>query len=405
MAQSLVTVLVNFKLCSKILGSATNRQISLQMLGNLEQRRSHNHQSHGTSAGLRSATTLAPSQHDTDNNGIAVPSARNSVTPYASSKPANPLSRLPLPDLIRNLALTYVFGSPFLTRASISIMQRIADSKSPLLSPDRNPLINKLVRWTVYNHLGAGETPAEVKQTVDRFRSIGYDGVIIGYGKEVIVDQDTDPTTQQTPPSSSSSTPSSATEDKAISAWLNGNLQTLSLLGKDDYLAIKLTGAGTTVNDALIVNSPPPTQLLAALHRLCDQAAQQKSLVWMDAEQQIFQPAIDEWTIDLMRKYNGNGRVLVSNTIQAYLKSSRENVTRHLKLAREEGWALGIKFVRGAYISSDKRERIWDMKEQTDDNYNGIMRDLIREEWPGLQEEGGEREGEGKGERERGVSG
>ena len=111
---------------------------------------------------------------------------------------------------------------------------------------------------------------------------------------------------------------------------------------------------------------------------LCTQAASQKSRIWIDAEQQIFQSTIDAWTMDLMRRYNRDDDALVWTTIQTYLKSSRATVGQFLQTASNEGWTLGIKQVRGAYIASDVRDRIWDTKEQTDESYNTIARDLLK---------------------------
>lgn len=112
------------------------------------------------------------------------------------------------------------------------------------------------------------------------------------------------------------------------------------------------------------------------MREICSETAARGSRLWIDAEQQVFQPAIDMWTIDLMREFNRN-RTVVFNTVQAYLKSSAENVNRHLLLSQEEGWKLGIKLVRGAYIANDMRQRIHDTKEDTDNNYNTIVEKLL----------------------------
>lgn len=97
----------------------------------------------------------------------------------------------------------------------------------------------------------------------------------------------------------------------------------------------------------------------------------------MDAEQQVYQPTIDRWAVDLMRKYNRNGDALILNTYQAYLKSTRQTLHSHLQLAQQEGWTLGMKLVRGAYIASDKRGGIHDTKAATDECYNSIVHDLL----------------------------
>ena len=116
---------------------------------------------------------------------------------------------------------------------------------------------------------------------------------------------------------------------------------------------------------------------MEAMDAILQKATDQNCRIWIDAEQQILQHSIDRWTIDLMRKYNRKGKAVLYNTLQAYLKASREKLEHQLQLAHREGWTLAIKLVRGAYIENDIRERIHDTKAQTDDSYNGIVRDLL----------------------------
>lgn len=78
-----------------------------------------------------------------------------------------------------------------------------------------------------------------------------------------------------------------------------------------------------------------------------------------------------------MRQYNVKGQAVLYNTLQAYLKESRSKLQNQLSSAKAEGWTLAVKLVRGAYISNDQREKIHDTKQQTDDCYNGIVRDLL----------------------------
>lgn len=134
--------------------------------------------------------------------------------------------------------------------------------------------------------------------------------------------------------------------------------------------------------DALNRGDPIPPSVWEAMRAICEQAARQGSRLWIDAEQQVFQDTIDAWTIELMRTYNRNGNVVVYNTIQAYLKASAENVQRHLIAAQKEGWTLGIKLVRGAYIAHDVRSRIHDTQEDTDNNYNNIVEKLVTKQFP-----------------------
>lgn len=122
---------------------------------------------------------------------------------------------------------------------------------------------------------------------------------------------------------------------------------------------------------------PIPDALEKALHEICEEVAKQGSRLWLDAEQQLLQPGLDEWAISLMRIFNRDGKALVYNTIQVYLKNSKANVDRHVTLAANEGWAVGIKLVRGAYIEHEVRSLIHDTKEDTDRNYDMIVDILL----------------------------
>jgi proline dehydrogenase len=110
---------------------------------------------------------------------------------------------------------------------------------------------------------------------------------------------------------------------------------------------------------------------------ICSKAKIKNCRIWIDAEQQAIQAGIDRWTINLMRRYNTDGKALVYNTLQAYLKDSRRKLKHQLWLADTEGWTLAVKLVRGAYIGNDRRESIHDTKQDTDDSYNNIVRDLL----------------------------
>lgn len=131
------------------------------------------------------------------------------------------------------------------------------------------------------------------------------------------------------------------------------------------------------ITNRLLENKPAPQAFIEAMDAILRKASAKDCRVWIDAEQQYLQDAIDCWTIDLMRRWNRCNEPVLYNTIQAYLKSSREKLAHQLNLAQQEGWTLAIKLVRGAYIENDIRLRIHDTKAQTDDSYNSIVYDLL----------------------------
>ncbi|RDW84082.1 putative proline oxidase Put1 [Aspergillus mulundensis] len=291
------------------------------------------------------------------------------------SAKVSPLAVLPTKSLIYSVFFTSLMSSPLL-RPCLGLLKYVIDSKSSLIHPSRNPVMRHLLRTTIYNHFCAGENEAEVRQSVQKMKALGYKGVTLGYARESVAQIDVkDP-----------ATPEDAKQealDRAVDEWKDGNLRTLRMIGVGDCMNVKFTGAGPSAVDALTRGDPiPPPRMQAAILEICATAAAQGSRLWIDAEQQVFQSAIDNWTIDLMRQFNHQDKVVVFNTIQAYLKASTENVSRHLKLAQTEGWALGIKLVRGAYIAHDYRSRIHDTKAETDANYNHIVQSLLTRQYP-----------------------
>ena len=129
---------------------------------------------------------------------------------------------------------------------------------------------------------------------------------------------------------------------------------------------------------ALAANQPLPDQMSAALQEICSAAVRRQARIFIDAEQQSVQPAIDDIALDLMKQFNIDGKTVIYNTYQAYLKSTPATVLAHLKVADEQKFTLGIKLVRGAYIAAEPRGLINDTKSDTDDSYNSIAEGVIK---------------------------
>ncbi|PYH93124.1 FAD-linked oxidoreductase [Aspergillus ellipticus CBS 707.79] len=268
-------------------------------------------------------------------------------------------------------------ASPLL-KPCLSILKYMVDSHSVMLSPAKNPMINYLLRRTIYEHFCAGVNETEVRRTVQEMKALGFKGVILGYARESIAKVEETDQTQ-------SAVAKKEALDRAVDEWKQGTLRTLKMLGKGNYLAVKFTGAGPAAVEALSRGDRvPPSRIKEAMTEICEAVAAQGSRVWIDAEQQVFQSAIDVWAVDLMRKYNRNeaNSPVVLNTYQAYLKSSTATLNAHLCLAQKEGWAMGVKLVRGAYIAHDRRDRIHDTKADTDRNYDHIVESLITRQNP-----------------------
>lgn len=266
--------------------------------------------------------------------------------------------------------------SPTLLKPSIAAMGLITHPKTALLNPETNPVLNALVRNVVYDQFCAGTNKAEVTQSVSDFKTLGYQGVILTFAKEIVLSEEDR--------AAAAANPGQYTQAQydMVESWRENSLASLRMLQPGDVLAMKITGAGPIAVDSLQACAPMPKVIDDALTELCAEAKKQGSRLWFDAEQQSVQHGIDEWAIELMRRWNSDGQALVYNTIQAYLKSSRDVADRHIAAAATEGWKLGVKLVRGAYIEHEERSLIHDTKEDTDACYNDIADKLINQRLP-----------------------
>ncbi|KAI3452145.1 hypothetical protein Pfo_008810 [Paulownia fortunei] len=92
------------------------------------------------------------------------------------------------------------------------------------------------------------------------------------------------------------------------------------------------------------------------LIKICENAFEANVPLLIDAEDTAIQPAIDYFTYSAAIEYtSGDDDPLIFNTIQAYLKDSKERLVIAKKAADKMGVPVGFKLVRGAYMSSEKR--------------------------------------------------
>ncbi|KAJ5686795.1 hypothetical protein N7536_009414 [Penicillium majusculum] len=291
------------------------------------------------------------------------------------------MARIPTRLLLRSLLLTSLMTSKLFLRPALAVMGVLATSKSALLNPDRNLPLNKFLRWTVYNHFCAGVNRKEVSKTVADIKKMGYQGVILGYSKEIVLDQE-----EMLSTDASGASEYSEKCYQMIDEWKEGTLETLRMVGPGDFLAVKLTGAGPVSVDAMAARQSMPEALVKAMNEICIATEKQGSRLWLDAEQQVLQHGLDDWAIEVMRKHNKSETPLVYNTIQGYLKGSKANLDHHLTLAAQEGWSLGIKLVRGAYIEHETRSLIHDTQVDTDRSYDLIADTLLCRRMPAGKE-------------------
>ena len=116
------------------------------------------------------------------------------------------------------------------------------------------------------------------------------------------------------------------------------------------------------------------------LDTLCHAAREAGVAVFIDAEETWMQDTIDYLVLKLMERYNKEN-VVVYHTYQIYRKDKLESLKADHRLAREKGFILGAKIVRGAYMEKERaraKERgypspIQDTKEDTDRDFDAAI--------------------------------
>ncbi len=161
---------------------------------------------------------------------------------------------------------------------------------------------------------------------------------------------------------------------------------------KTPFSAFKISGIGSFDLMAKVSNNESLTEsetksyqlLLKRVDDICKLSHELDVPVLIDAEETWIQPMLDNLVLDMMRKYNKE-KAIVQNTYQMYRHDRVEVIKQHHALALSEGFYLGLKIVRGAYMEKE-RERakamgypspIQSNKEATDRDFNDIIRYFV----------------------------
>ena len=171
-----------------------------------------------------SGTTLA-----TATETLRPPSlpAKQEPTLTITKSASPPLSLLPLPTLFRSYLITALSSNPVLLTPSLRFLSLLAHSRSAFLQPERNPFLKYILKKTFYAQFCAGETPPEVRRTVAQLKKTGFQGVILAYAREIVLE------------------PGVKIEKKAddeleeIEWWSRGTLETIKLSEKGEYAGFK----------------------------------------------------------------------------------------------------------------------------------------------------------------------
>ncbi|XP_031493482.1 proline dehydrogenase 1, mitochondrial-like isoform X1 [Nymphaea colorata] len=246
---------------------------------------------------------------------------------------------------------------------------------SPLM---RIPVVRRAVKVTVYEHFCAGEGVEEAGKTLRRMWDRGLRG-ILDYGLEDAEgNEDCDrnleeflQTVEMTPSLPPSSVSFACVKVTAICPirllervsdllrWQHRH-PSFHLPWKVDCMPI-LTDSSPLYHTR---SAPPPLSDkeeadLQLAHKRLEKLASKCSELYLpllvDAEYTSVQPAIDYFTYSASISFNKRDVPIVFGTIQAYLKDAEERVVKVAEDAERRGIMVGLKLVRGAYISRETK--------------------------------------------------
>lgn len=117
------------------------------------------------------------------------------------------------------------------------------------------------------------------------------------------------------------------------------------------------------------------------MYAICEAAAEKNIGVLVDAEESWIQDPIDRLTMEMMAEFNKQ-KAVVFNTIQLYRHDRLHFLRISHQIAEAQGFVLGLKLVRGAYMEKEravaleknKQSPIQTSKEATDADYDEAVR-------------------------------
>lgn len=197
-----------------------------------------------------------------------------------------------------------------------------------------------LIKETVFSHFCGGESIRDCEKTIATLAA-GNVRTILDYsveGKET--EEDFDRTAQEI----------MDTQDRAaLDSHIPFNV--FKLTGIARFALLEKVSAGELLSGA---EQAEFERVRQRVERICMKAEEIDRSVMLDAEESWIQPVMDELILGMMRRFNRE-KPLVFNTFQLYRHDRLEELKRWYRMAAGEGFFLGVKLVRGAYMEKERK--------------------------------------------------
>jgi proline dehydrogenase len=250
-----------------------------------------------------------------------------------------------------------VMSSNFLTRVGPPVTNLFLNIGLP---------IQGLIKATIFRQFCGGETIAECENTIAQL-AVGKVGTILDYSVE------------------------GEEEEQVFDFTCEEIIRTIDRAAGDPRIPItvfKITGIARFALleklDAKLALSEDETAEFARVknrcERICRTAFDKEVPVMIDAEESWIQKTIDALAIDMMMLFNKE-KLIVYNTYQLYRHDKLAHIKADHLIAKEAGFVLGAKVVRGAYMEKERKRAaekgylspIQPDKASTDKDYNAAI--------------------------------
>jgi len=200
--------------------------------------------------------------------------------------------------------------------------------------------IKGLIKATIFNHFCGGETIRECEKTIKSLHE-GSVGTILDYSIEGEDDEQVfDNTCEEI-----IRTIRRAAKDKAIP------ITVFKVTGVGRFSLLEKLDAGKSLSSA---EQQEWGKVQKRVFEICDKAFSTGVPVMIDAEETWIQDTIDQLALDMMRRFNKE-KAIVYNTYQLYRHDKLQSLKTDHEIAANEGFILGAKLVRGAYMEKERK--------------------------------------------------
>ena len=125
-------------------------------------------------------------------------------------------------------------------------------------------------------------------------------------------------------------------------------------------------------------------RVVARFEKVCKASFDSDVALLIDAEESWMQASVDNLVEKMMMKYN-KSKAIVFNTLQMYRWDRLDYLKKLHEKAKQEGFYIGMKIVRGAYMEKENERAsekgyptpICASKEATDENYDAAVKYML----------------------------